>query len=76
MRKTQVKWRACATCSMSSLTEPCLLIAHKNIFQYRRGFARPLDFYNEDTESESVEEPDNEETLQRQPALTTSTALL
>ena len=28
-----------------------------------------LDVYNEDTESESVKEPDNEETTQHQPAL-------
>ena len=28
-----------------------------------------LDVYNKDTESESVEEPDNKETMQRKPAL-------
>ena len=63
-------------CSMSSLKKPRLLIAHKLYLQYRHGFARLLDVYNKDTEPESVEEPDNEETTQRQPALTTSTGLL
>ena len=35
-----------------------------------------LDIYNKDTESESVEEPDNKESTQHQPALNTSTGLL
>ena len=63
-------------CSMSSLMEPRLLIARKLYLQYRHGFARLLDVYNKDSKPESVEEPDNKETTQRQPALTTSTGLL
>ena len=63
-----------------SLAEPRLLIVREDIFQYRRGSAGLLDVYNksfcEDTESESVEEPDNQETTQRQPALNTSTVHL
>ena len=35
-----------------------------------------LDVYNEDTEPESVEDLDNEETTQHQPALNTFTSLL
>ena len=47
---------------MSRLTEPCLLInCTQKYIQYRRGFARLLDVYNEGAEFELAEEPDNEE---------------
>ena len=64
-------------CSTSSLAEPRLLIVHEIYLQYKHGSARLLDFYySEDNESELVEEPENEETIQRQPAFITPTGLL
>ena len=78
MWKTRIKSRIRAAFSTSSLVGPRLLIVREDISSIRRGSARLLDVYNEITESESVEaeDPDNEETTQRRPALNTSTGLL
>ena len=66
MGKTEIKWQIFASCSTSTQV----------YLQYRRGSVRLLNVYNEDTESDSVEEPENEQTTKHQPALTTSTGLL
>ena len=78
MWKTQGEWRTCAINVLNAytFTEPCLLLACEIYLQYRRVFSRLLDVFNGNTDLESVKEPDNKETTQRQPALTTSTGLL